>query len=187
MEKLVKKVTKRVSKKRKTAEVKIFVKGGEEFRPSFQEDQKFSNCMDLKAFLPKDDLGRDQRIELYPGETIAVPTGVHIELPEGFEAVIRPRSGLALKEGLTVLNSPGTIDTGYRGEIKIIIANLKLKTPNWSGYMENNNKPFVINNGDRIAQLGVRAVPIVKVEYVETLEELSETQRGDKGFGSTGA
>lgn len=181
MEKLVKKVAKRMPKQR-VAKVKIKVKD-EKYKPEFKGDQKYSNCMDLKAYLPDDERGNPQRIELNPGEVMAVHTGVFLELPVGFEAVVRPRSGLALKEGITVVNSPGTIDTGYRGEIIVILSNTKIQVPNWSGYMEKNTKPYVIQDGDRIAQLAIREVPKVEVEYVE---ELTETDRGDKGFGSTG-
>ena len=99
-----------------------------------------------------------------------VPTGLFIELPEGYEAQVRPRSGLAINKGITVLNSPGTIDADYRGEIKVILINLS-------------NEPFVINHGERIAQMVVSAYS--KVEWVP-VDELEESVRGDGGFGHTG-
>lgn len=105
-----------------------------------------------------------------PMERCLVPTGIAIELPEGYEAQVRPRSGLALKHGITLLNTPGTIDWDYRGEIKVVLINL-------------GQEDFTINRGDRIAQLVV--CPVVKVEW-EEVEELNQTQRSDGGFGSTG-
>lgn len=119
--------------------------------------------LDLRAFIPS-------AITLQPLERVAVPTGLYIELPEGYEAQIRPRSGLALKSGLTVLNSPGTIDSDYRGEIKVILINLS-------------NEEFVINNGDRICQM-----VIAKHEHAEFVQvtEISDTERGNGGFGHSG-
>lgn len=119
--------------------------------------------MDLRANLT-------ESITLNPLERAIVKTGLFIELPMGYEAQVRPRSGLAAKKGITVLNSPGTIDADYRGEIGVILVNLS-------------NEPFVIENGERIAQL-----VIAKHERAEWLaaEELSETTRGEGGFGSTG-
>src|SRR6201998_4095897 len=109
-------------------------------------------------------------IELKPLERALVPTGLFIELPPHYEAQIRPRSGLAFKNGITVLNSPGTIDADYRGEIKVILVNLS-------------NETFVINNGERIAQM-----VIAKHETAEwnVVDALTETPRGEGGFGSTG-
>lgn len=109
-------------------------------------------------------------ITLKPLERTLVKTGLFIELPVGYEAQVRPRSGLAYKNGITVLNSPGTIDADYRGEVGIILVNLS-------------NEPFVIENGERIAQL-----VIAKHEQAEwqLVEELAETERGAGGFGSTG-
>lgn len=109
-------------------------------------------------------------IFLKPMKRVLVPTGIVIELPPGYEAQVRPRSGLAIKYGVTLLNAPGTIDADYRGEIKVILANL-------------GEEDFVINRGDRIAQLII--CPTIRVEW-EEVEELSPTQRGDGGFGSTG-
>jgi dUTP pyrophosphatase len=108
--------------------------------------------------------------ELKPGERYAVPTGIAIEIPAGYEGQVRPRSGLAAKEGVTVLNTPGTIDSGYRGEVKTIMINLGDRT-------------FKITKGMRISQLAIRPVP--EVEFIE-VDELSDTERGEDGFGSTG-
>lgn len=119
--------------------------------------------MDLRANL-------DVALTLQPLERTLVPTGLFMELPSGFEAQIRPRSGLAIKQGLTLLNTPGTIDADYRGEIKIILINLS-------------NEPQTIQHGDRIAQMVV--APFVQVTLNE-VKELSETDRGSGGFGHTG-
>lgn len=108
--------------------------------------------------------------EIKPGERFAVPTGIAVEIPVGYEGQVRPRSGLALKEGLTVLNTPGTIDSGYRGEVKTIMIN-------------QGDSPFKITKGMRISQLAIRPVP--EVEFIE-VDELSDTDRGEGGFGSTG-
>lgn len=107
---------------------------------------------------------------LQPLERTLVQTGIFLEIPVGYEAQVRPRSGLALKKGVTVLNTPGTIDADYRGEVGVILVNIS-------------NQPFVINDGERIAQL-----VFAKVEQAEFLEveELSSTERGAGGFGSTG-
>lgn len=119
--------------------------------------------MDLRAYI-------SESIILNPLERAIVKTGLFIELPIGFEAQVRPRSGLAAKKGITVLNSPGTVDADYRGEIGVILVNLS-------------NEPFVIENGERIAQL-----VIAKHERAEWIEvkELTQTSRGEGGFGSTG-
>lgn len=109
-------------------------------------------------------------IELRPLERSIVPTGIFLELPAGFEAQVRPRSGLAAKHGLSVLNSPGTIDADYRGEIKVILVNLS-------------NELFVIKNGERIAQLIIARHETAN--WIST-DELSETARGEGGFGHTG-
>jgi dUTP pyrophosphatase len=109
--------------------------------------------------------------ELRPGERFAVPTGIAVEIPPGYEGQVRPRSGLALKEGITVLNTPGTIDSGYRGEVKTIMIN-------------HNGESFKITKGMRISQLAIRPVP--EVEFIE-VDDLSDTERGEGGFGSTGA
>jgi len=119
--------------------------------------------MDLRASL-------DQAIIIKPMERILVPTGLCIELPVGFEAQVRPRSGLAIKNGITVLNSPGTIDADYRGEVKVILINLS-------------KEDFVINDGDRIAQMVVAKHETI--QWIE-VEELDESERGAGGFGSSG-
>ena len=122
-----------------------------------------SSGMDLKASISED-------IVLNPLERTLVPTGLFIELPEGFEAQIRPRSGLAIKQGLTCLNTPGTIDADYRGEVKVILINLS-------------NDPQTIHSGDRVAQMVIQ-----KVEMIQWIpvEELNETVRAAGGFGHTG-
>lgn len=119
--------------------------------------------MDIRANL-------SEAVTLNPLERTLIPTGLFLELPVGFEAQIRPRSGLALKKGITVLNSPGTIDADYRGEVGIILINLS-------------NEPFVIEDGERICQMVIAAHE--QVEWVE-VEELGSTDRGDGGFGHTG-
>ncbi len=119
--------------------------------------------MDLRAFV-------SEPIILKPLERRLIPTGLFIEIPEGYEAQIRPRSGLALKSGITCLNTPGTIDADYRGEIGVILINLS-------------NQDFVINNGERICQMVINKYE--KARLVE-VEELSETLRGEGGFGHTG-
>lgn len=119
--------------------------------------------MDLKANIT-------DSITLNPLERAMIPTGLSIALPDGTEAQIRPRSGLAAKHGISVLNAPGTIDADYRGEIKVILVNLS-------------NEPFTINPGERIAQMVVARYERVEWEAVETLDE---TERGAGGFGSTG-
>ena len=121
--------------------------------------------MDLRAAVPA-----DEPIVISPGGRALVPTGLAIALPAGFEAQVRPRSGLALKHGITCLNSPGTIDADYRGEIGVILANL-------------GEAPFTIERGMRIAQLVVAPVARVRWQAVETLDD---TDRGEGGFGSTG-
>ena len=109
-------------------------------------------------------------ITLEPFERKAIPTGLALEIPEGFEAQVRPRSGLALKNGVTCLNTPGTIDADYRGEVKVILANLS-------------NERFTVQRGDRIAQLVF--APVTRARLVE-VDALNETSRGSGGFGSTG-
>ena len=123
----------------------------------------FSAGMDLRANL-------EQPVTLAPLERSLIPTGLHIELPAGFEAQVRPRSGLAAKHGISIVNAPGTIDADYRGEIKVILVNLS-------------NDPFTIEAGERIAQLVVARHETVEWEPVAVLEE---SQRGSGGFGSTG-
>ncbi len=129
--------------------------------PSYATEK--SAGLDLKANI-------DEPVTLLPLERRLVPTGLYMALPEGTEAQVRPRSGLAAKYGITVLNSPGTIDADYRGEVKVILVNLS-------------NDPFVINPGERIAQMVVARYE--QVEWEET-DVLDETERGAGGFGSTG-
>lgn len=109
-------------------------------------------------------------VTLRPGEYKAIPTGLFMEIPEGYEVQVRPRSGLALKHGITVLNAPGTIDSDYRGEVKVILIN-------------HSSEAFTIQNGDRIAQIVVARVH--RLPFVE-VDDLSATERGEGGFGSTG-
>ena len=120
--------------------------------------------MDLRAAV-------DEPVVLAPGGRAAIPTGVAIALPAGFEGQVRPRSGFALREGVTTLNTPGTIDSDYRGEVKVILINHGAET-------------VTIRRGDRIAQLVV--APVVRAEWLEATS-LDETLRGEGGFGSTGA
>ena len=128
----------------------------------------------LPAKAHPDDAAFDLRartaLEIAPGTSALVPTGLFLELPAGYEAQVRPRSGLALKKGITVLNSPGTIDADYRGEICVILINLS-------------NEDFVINDGERIAQMVIARHEQADIIQVE---ELTDTERGTGGFGHTG-
>jgi dUTP pyrophosphatase len=124
---------------------------------------EYSAGMDLRASL-------QEPIEMLPLQRMMVPTGLFIELPHGYEAQVRPRSGLAAKFGITVLNTPGTIDSDYRGEIKVILINLS-------------GEKFVINPGERIAQMII--APFTRVDWEHT-DSLNETERGEGGFGHTG-
>lgn len=126
-------------------------------------ETKASAGMDLRAFL-------DNPVTLAPLSRALIPTGLFMEIPEGYEGQVRPRSGLAAKHGVTVLNSPGTIDADYRGEIKVILVNLS-------------ETPFVVNSGERIAQMVF--APCAQAEW-QPVEKLSETERGEGGFGHTG-
>ena len=110
-------------------------------------------------------------IEIFPEERQLIPTGLSIAIPEGYVGLVHPRSGLALNHGISIVNTPGTIDAGYRGEVKVILIN----HDKW--------KSFKIAKGDRIAQLVIQKVE--QVEFIET-DKLDDTDRGDKGFGSTG-
>ena len=121
--------------------------------------------MDLRAAIPE-----QEDFVLHPGARRAVPTGLAFALPPGFEGQVRPRSGLALKAGVTCLNTPGTIDADYRGEVKVILINL-------------GEEDFVIRRGDRIAQLVI--APVIQASW-DVVETLDETARGAGGFGSTG-
>ncbi len=112
----------------------------------------------------------DEPVVLDPGARLAVPTGLVLEIPTGYEAQIRPRSGLALRHGITVANAPGTVDSDYRGEVRVLLVNL-------------GQEPFTIARGDRIAQLVI--APVTRAEF-EEVTSLSGSARGDGGFGSTG-
>lgn len=129
--------------------------------PSYQTDQAAG--ADIKAVLKED-------ITVKPLQRVIIPTGIYIEIPKGYEAQIRPRSGLAAKYGITVLNSPGTIDSDYRGEISIILINF-------------GNDNFIISNGDRIAQMVI--APVIQGDFIKE-SKLNESNRGSGGFGSTG-
>ena len=132
--------------------------------PTPTYETSLSAGMDLRAYV-------EGPITLSPGERKLIKTGLHIELPEGYEAQVRPRSGLAFKKGITVLNSPGTIDADYRGDIGVILVN-------------HSNEEFAVNSGDRIAQLVISKFE--KIDW-ETSDEINSTSRGDSGFGSTGS
>ena len=141
-------------------QVKVINKGSQPL-PEYATPQ--SAGMDLRAFI-------DHPVTLKPMERKLIPTGLYIALPPGFEAQVRPRSGLALKKGVTVLNSPGTIDADYRGEVCIILVNLSAET-------------FVIEDGERIAQMVIARHEQALWQEVEVLDE---TERGAGGFGHTG-
>ncbi|HYD32013.1 MAG TPA: dUTP diphosphatase [Azospirillaceae bacterium] len=132
--------------------------------------------LDLPAYATPDAAGLDlaaavlQPVTLPSGGRALIPTGIALALPPGFEAQVRPRSGLALKHGLTVLNSPGTVDADYRGEVGVILANL-------------GDKPFVVERGLRVAQLVI--APVARIDW-HPIDRLPDTARGDGGFGSTG-
>ena len=140
--------------------VKIINKGKQQL-PAYATKQ--SAGMDLRANI-------DEAIELKPLERRLVPTGLYMALPEGYEAQVRPRSGLALKHGITVLNTPGTIDADYRGEVDVVLVNLS-------------NEPFSIEPGERIAQMVIAKYEQVELEEVEMLDE---TERGAGGYGHSG-
>lgn len=137
--------------------------------------KKIDKSVSIPEYAHDGDAGSDLRssidIEIKPGERILVPTGIAVQIPKGYAGFVQPRSGLAIKHGISVLNTPGLIDSKYRGEIKIILINMDM------------SKPFIINKGDRIAQLVIQKIS--EVDYVE-VNELDETRRGDSGFGSTG-
>lgn len=136
--------------------------------------QKLSPTAILPTYAHSGDAGADlvaiNRHTLAPMERLAIPTGLAAEIPQGYEMQVRPKSSLALKHGVTVLNTPGTVDAGYRGEIKVILINL-------------GNEPFEISAGQRIAQIVI--APVTRAEFVVT-EQLNKSQRGEGGFGSTG-
>ena len=142
-------------------EVKIINKSDNQL-PAYETIH--SAGMDLRAYLP------EGPIVLKPMQRTLVPTGLFMEIPEGYEGQVRPRSGLAIKNGITVLNTPGTIDADYRGEVKIILINLS-------------DTDFTINSGERVAQIVFAKCEQMEIVNVETL---SETERGAGGFGHTG-
>ena len=142
-------------------EVKIINKSDNQL-PAYETVN--SAGMDLRAYLP------EGPVTLKPMQRMLIPTGLFMEIPEGYEGQVRPRSGLAIKNGITVLNTPGTIDADYRGEVKIILINLS-------------DTDFVINSGERVAQIIFAKCEQMEVINVETL---SETERGAGGFGHTG-
>ncbi len=137
------------------------VNAGSQPLPAYATSQ--SAGMDLRANI-------ESPITLHPMERTLVPTGIRIELPEGYEAQVRPRSGLALKHGITVLNTPGTIDSDYRGELKVLLVNLS-------------NEDFVVNAGERVAQMVIAKHETATWEEVDVLDE---TERGEGGYGHTG-
>ena len=145
---------------RETVEVKITLSEGAAL-PCYQTAG--SSGADLKALL-------DDPVTIGAGQRKLIPTGLCVEIPDGFEAQVRTRSGLALKHGVTVLNCPGTIDSDYRGELKVLLVNLS-------------DEPFTVRSGDRIAQLVV--CPVARAHFAPSLS-LDETSRGSGGFGSTG-
>lgn len=140
--------------------IKIVNKGNQPL-PEYATPQ--SAGVDLRANI-------DEPVELKPLSRALIPTGLHIALPEGYEAQIRPRSGLAIKKGITCLNTPGTIDADYRGDVGVILINLSAET-------------FIVNPGERIAQMVINKFEQAEFELVE---ELDETERGEGGFGHTG-
>ena len=141
-------------------QVKVINKGKQPL-PAYATEQ--SAGMDLRADI-------EQPVTLKPLERRLIPTGLHIALPQGYEAQVRPRSGLALKHGITVLNTPGTIDADYRGEIGVVLVNLS-------------DEDFVVNRGERVAQMVIAQYEQAVLQTVDTLDE---TERGEGGYGHTG-
>ena len=134
--------------------------------PLPQYATKQSAGLDLRANI-------DAPITINPRERVLVPTGLHIQLPEGFEARIQPRSGLALKKGITCLNSPGCVDADYRGDVGVILIN-------------HGTEPFTVNDGERIAQMIISKYEQAEWEPVSSIEDLEITERGEQGFGHSG-
>ena len=141
-------------------QVKV-INNGKQPLPAYATEQ--SAGMDLRADI-------EQPVTLKPLERRLIPTGLHIALPQGYEAQVRPRSGLALKHGITVLNTPGTIDADYRGEIGVVLVNLS-------------DEDFVVNPGERVAQMVIAQYEQAVLQTVDTLDE---TERGEGGYGHTG-
>ena len=129
-----------------------------------QYETEGASGLDVRAYL------KDGAVTIQPGEYKMIPTGIKMDIPVGYEVQVRPRSGLAAKHGVTVLNSPGTIDSDYRGEVKVILIN-------------HGKEAFVVNPGERIAQFVISKV--IQADFVLS-DELSESERGEGGFGSTG-
>ncbi|MCX8064287.1 MAG: dUTP diphosphatase [Candidatus Hydrogenedentes bacterium] len=143
--------------------VRVMREPGMEDLPLPTYKTKGSVGMDLHAAVEKE-------VVISPGERRLIPTGIRVAIPEGYEGQVRPRSGLAINYGVGLLNSPGTIDSDYRGEIRVVVVNL-------------GEQPFVIKRGDRIAQLVIS--PVIKIEW-EEVNELPHSERGEGGFGHTG-
>ena len=143
--------------------IKVFNNSKNEL-PQYATPQ--SAGLDLRANIQQD-------IVLNPGQRTLVPTGLHIQLPVGYEAHIRPRSGLAIKHGITCLNSPGTIDADYRGDVGVILIN-------------HGTEPFVIKQGERIAQMVIAKHETAELNSVESLAQLEDSERGSDGYGHTG-
>lgn len=146
-------------------QVSVFNKSNNQL-PKYGSD--FAAGVDLMASVED-----NARIMIYPGKRVLIKTGLHVAIPEGFEIQIRPRSGLALKQGIMVVNSPGTIDADYRGEIGVILLNTS-------------DEVVAFANGDRIAQAVLKEVETIDWHVVENLKDLPSTNRGADGFGSTG-
>ena len=140
----------------------VYCAGTEGALPEYQSEG--ASGADLKALL-------NEEVVLKPGERALVPTGLRLEIPPGIEGQVRPRSGLAVRSGITILNAPGTIDSDYRGEVKVVLANL-------------GSEEFRIRSGDRIAQIVFS--PVIRVAFLRR-ESIGETRRGSGGFGSTGS
>lgn len=145
-------------------DVQLLPHGGGLPLPAYQSQHAAG--LDLLAAVPD-----DAPVMIAPGKHALIPTGILIALPPGFEAQVRPRSGLAAKHGVTVLNAPGTIDADYRGEVRVLLIN-------------HGNTPFAVRRGERVAQMVI--APVVRAELVRALS-LSQTERGSGGFGSTGS
>lgn len=139
------------------------------FNPLPEYSTVYSAGMDIRANI-KDEQGNDGVISLVPGQRVLIPTGLYLEIPLGYEAQIRPRSGLAVKYGITILNTPGTIDSDYRGEIKVCLIN-------------HSNDIFDVHHGDRIAQI---VFARTEQAIFQKVSELEDTERGAGGFGHTG-
>ena len=138
-------------------------------------ESEFASGLDLKAYIPENpaNIGANRVIIIHPGERVLIPTGLRVAIPEGYEIQIRPRSGLAIKSGISIVNTPGTIDSDYRGDIGVILIN-------------HGKNSFQVFNNDRIAQAIIKETNRIEFEEVSSFDELSKTERGTGGFGSTG-